>query len=91
MMSPVSSLIPAVSINRNKIPSMFINSSIVSLVVPAMSLTIALFSFNKLFSNVLLPALGFPTMATRTPFRITFPYLNDSIKRSVTFNASLSS
>ena len=51
----------------------FLPAWVMSLVVPAMSLTIARFSLSRALSNVLLPALGLPMMATLTPFLITFP------------------
>ena len=44
-------LIPAVSINLNNIPSKTIESSMLSLVVPGISETIALSSFNSKLSN----------------------------------------
>ena len=51
----------------------------VSRVVPAISDTIARSSFSKALSKVDLPALGFPTIATGTPFFKTFPTENDWI------------
>ena len=68
------SLNPAVSINLNSIPDMVMVSSIASLVVPGIADTIARSSFNKALSREDLPALGFPTMATGTPFLMTLPY-----------------
>ena len=57
-------LIPAVSINTY-FPNSFSNSeSVASLVVPAMSLTITLFSPNILFTNEDLPTFGLPIIAT---------------------------
>ena len=53
----------------------------VSLVVPAISLTIALSSFNSAFKSVDLPTLGSPTIATGIPFFITLPTAKLSIKR----------
>ena len=50
-----------------------------SLVVPAIALTIALSSLSNAFNSVLLPALGLPTMATFTPLIITLPSLKDAI------------
>ena len=76
---------PAVSISRNKMPLMLITSSIVSLVVPAISLTMARFSLSKVLSKVDLPAFGLPMIATLTPFLITLPNRNDSINRLVEF------
>ena len=52
---------------------MFRVSSIVSRVVPAISLTMARLSFSKLFSKVDFPALGLPIIATLTPCLITLP------------------
>ena len=49
---------------EKNIPSIFKYSSTVSLVVPGISLTKALFSFRSAFSKVDLPALGLPTIAT---------------------------
>ncbi len=49
--SSFACLIPAVSISFNGIPLMFTNSSIVSLVVPAYWVTMALSSFNMAFSS----------------------------------------
>ena len=48
-------------------------SSIVSLVVPAMEDTIALFSLRMLLSKVDFPALGLPAITVLTPFLIAFP------------------
>ena len=52
--------IPAVSIILTGIPSICINSSIVSLVVPSISVTIARSVFNIAFKSEDLPAFGFP-------------------------------
>ena len=71
---------PAVSVNLNLMPSIVKESSILSLVVPGMSETIAFSSFNNLFSSEDFPALGFPAIATDIPFFKTFPDLNESIK-----------
>ena len=49
----------------------------VSLVVPAISLTIALLSFKSVLSKVDFPALGLPTIATLTPFFTTLPSLKE--------------
>tara|TARA_A100001015_G_scaffold259353_1_gene303241 strand:- start:147 stop:404 length:258 start_codon:yes stop_codon:yes gene_type:complete len=67
------SLSPAVSINRNKIPSIVSVSSIVSLVVPGIFETIALSSLKSAFNNDDFPVFGLPAIATGTPFFITFP------------------
>ncbi len=45
----------------------------VSLVVPAISLTIARSSFKSAFNKVDLPALGAPSKATETPCLIALP------------------
>ena len=100
MDSTVSSVvrIPAVSTNLKATPSMFISSSMVSRVVPAMSDTIALSSFRSAFRRVDLPTFGSPTIATGIPFLITFPRANESIRRfktseilSINFSNSLRS
>ena len=80
-MVSVVSLIPAVSINLKLIPPMLISSSMVSLVVPAISLTMARCSFKRAFKRVDLPTLGSPTMATGIPFFKTFPVANESMRR----------
>ena len=67
------SLIPAVSINLNSIPLIINDSSMVSLVVPGISETIALSSLMMLLSKVDFPAFGLPTITTGTPFLIAFP------------------
>ena len=64
---------PAVSIKRNLYPLYVIISSIVSLVVPLMSDTMALSSFNIVFNKVDLPALGCPTIDIGIPCLIAFP------------------
>ena len=66
------------SINLNWIPFITIVSSILSLVVPSISETIALSSFNKAFKRDDFPAFGFPIIATGTPFLITLPYAKES-------------
>ena len=75
------SLMPAVSMKRKSRPLTFIVSSIVSLVVPGTSETMALSSPSNVFSNVLLPALAGPAMATGMPLRMAFPKrkLSDSL------------
>ena len=65
---------------RNAVPFICRTSSIVSRVVPAMSLTIALSSFKRAFSRVDFPALGFPIIATLIPFFTAFPYWKLSIR-----------
>ncbi len=66
-------LIPAVSMNLNFIPFSIISSSIASLVVPGISETIALSSFNIAFNNVDFPTLGSPAIAIGIPFLSTLP------------------
>ena len=65
--SSFASWIPAVSINFNGTPSIVTNSSIVSLVVPSISVTIALSSFKIQFNKDDLPAFGLPIIAVFTP------------------------
>ena len=72
--------IPAVSINRNLIPSIVISSSIASRVVPAMLLTMALSSFKSAFNNVDFPTFGAPIIEIGMPFLMTFPVEKESIK-----------
>ena len=83
-------LIPAVSINFNGIPLIVINSSIVSLVVPSYSVTIALSSFNIAFNKDDFPAFGVPIIAVFIPSLIILPFLNDfssfSSFSSIVFN-----
>ena len=74
------SRIPAVSINLNSVPSITQVSSITSLVVPAMSETIALSSPTSAFNRVDFPAFGAPRMAIGTPDFIAFPALNESAR-----------
>ncbi len=64
------SLIPAVSIKFNVIPSIITECSIVSLVVPERFETIALSWFNNAFNNEDFPVFGLPTIATLIPFMI---------------------
>ena len=66
-------LIPAVSINLKATPSIINSSSIASLVVPAISETMAFSSLNNELSNVDFPTLGSPIIATGIPFFIAFP------------------
>ena len=61
------SLIPAVSTIFKGIPFILTNSSITSLVVPAMSVTIALFSPNIEFNKDDFPTLGLPTITVFRP------------------------
>ena len=48
-------------------PLIFINSSIVSLVVPGNSVTIALSFFDRKFNKLDFPTLGLPIIATSIP------------------------
>ena len=86
------SLIPAVSIMWSNNPSRLISPSTISLVVPGISVTIALSSFNNAFKREDLPTLGFPTSATLTPSRIklalvaSFFYKSNSLIILFTFS-----
>ena len=73
-------LIPAVSINRNIKPLIINLSSIISLVVPAISETIAFSSFKSEFKRVDFPALGDHMMVTGIPFLMALPVLKESIR-----------
>ena len=64
-------------------PFIVIISSIVSLVVPAMEETIALFSLRILLSKVDFPALGLPVITVITPFLIALPYWKDFFSWSI--------
>ena len=67
------SLRPAVSMNLKFIPLIINESSMLSLVVPGISETIALSSLRSVFRRDDFPALGFPAIATEIPFFKTFP------------------
>ena len=67
------SCIPAVSVITTGIPLTEIVSSMVSLVVPGISVTIALFSPIRAFIREDLPTLGFPTIETLSPSFKIFP------------------
>ena len=88
MFSNVSSVsrIPAVSIRRKRIPSKTSVSSIVSRVVPCISLTIARCSPKRALSRVDLPTLGAPMIATGIPLRMAFPVRKEA-KRDCNFCA----
>ena len=60
-------------------PFIFILSSIISLVVPAIDDVIAFSSFKKQFNKVDLPTFGFPAITIGIPSLIAFPYLKDFI------------
>ena len=68
------SLIPAVSIILKGIPEIEICSSIVSLVVPSISVTIALSYFKNSFNKDDFPAFGLPIIANFIPSFIIFPF-----------------
>jgi len=74
------SRMPAVSMNLKRTPSMMQLSSMVSRVVPGMSVTMALSSPTSAFSNVLFPLFGAPTMATGTPLFKALPRRNESAR-----------
>ena len=61
------SLMPAVSNKCKTIPFKLISPSTMSLVVPAISVTMAFSSPTKAFNNDDLPTLGLPTIATLMP------------------------
>jgi len=65
-------LIPAVSITLKRMPSITNGSSIVSLVVPGISVTIALSLSRSLFSKLDLPTLGFPVIIICAPSLTSF-------------------
>ena len=67
------SRIPAVSTILSVIPSIVTDSSNVSLVVPAMSVTIALSSPKRAFKKEDFPAFGLPTIQVRIPSAIILP------------------
>ena len=71
--SSFESLIPAVSEMITGYPSMFKCVSTTSLVVPAISDTIATSLLDKLFSKLDLPALVGPMIAILKPSRIISP------------------
>ena len=77
-LSPVS-LIPAVSTILTGIPPRFMYSSTVSLVVPGMSVTMALSSIKSRFKSELFPTLGLPRITASTPSLIILPISADSI------------
>ena len=82
---------PAVSIKRNNMPPMTKVSSIVSRVVPWMSLTIARSSPNRALSRVDLPTLGAPIMATGIPCLMALPVLNEATRRPILVSISCAS
>ena len=66
---------PAVSIKLTLMPLILRLSVIISLVVPAISVTMALFSSSSSLSREDLPTLGLPIMAIFIPSDITLPFL----------------
>lgn len=64
---------PAVSMKRKLMPSMSMQSSMVSLVVPCMSDTMARSSPRSWLRSVDLPALVLPIMATGMPCFMAWP------------------
>ncbi len=64
---------PAVSISITGMPLTSTGSSILSLVVPGMSVTIALSKLSRRLSKLDLPAFGLPTMASFRPSRKNLP------------------
>ncbi len=87
--SSALSLMPAVSIKRTLCPFSSMTSSIVSLVVPLISLTKALSSKSMAFNRELLPALGLPTMLKACPLFLCFCVLeksNKSLKEAICFS-----
>ena len=85
------SLIPAVSVITIGIPSSKIDSSITSLVVPGISVTIALFSSSSAFKRELLPTFGFPAITILIPSLIIFPLLELYISESIFLLLSIKS
>ena len=87
MLSTLSeeSLIPAVSTKRRVSPRRLICSSMVSLVVPGISVTMLLSSLKRRFIREDFPTLGLPTMAVRSPSLTILPSEEDS------FNFNISS
>ena len=69
------SRIPAVSISWSGTPRTFTYSSIVSRVVPAISVTMAFSSRNNTFNKLDFPTFGRPTIAVFNPSRKIFPWL----------------
>ncbi len=67
------SLIPAVSIIFKGTPLILTYSSMVSLVVPGTSVTIARFSFNRKFIRDDFPTFGFPSITVFMPSFNIFP------------------
>ena len=79
------SLMPAVSIRFIVIPFIIMFPSIMSRVVPSMSVTIAFSVPISLFNKLLFPTFGFPIIPMFIPSLIIFPF-SDSFK--ILFNSS---
>ena len=62
------------SIKFRVIPLITICPSTISLVVPSISVTIALSSFSNLFKSEDFPTFGFPTIPTFMPSLMSFPF-----------------
>ena len=73
-------LIPAVSIIFRIIPSKLIFPSTISLVVPAISVTIALSSFNNLFNIEDFPTFGLPNITVFIPSFIGITLFDSNIR-----------
>ena len=81
--------IPAVSTIRREIPPRLMYSSRISLVVPAISVTMALFSPTSRFKREDFPAFGLPKITVLIPSLIIFP--SDAVDRRRSTFASSSS
>ena len=73
------SLIPAVSMIFRLIPWISICSSSISLVVPAISVTMARSSPTRTFRREDFPAFGFPTITVRMPSFLILPLSKERI------------
>ena len=85
------SRIPAVSMIRREIPWRRIVSSRISLVVPAISVTMALSSPKRVFKREDFPALGFPTITVLMPSFTSFPSFTLSRSLSIFSSCFLTS
>ena len=79
-------LMPAVSVRLRTRPPMSRLSLIVSRVVPAISVTIALSSLRSAFKREDLPAFGLPAMTTLRPSFMIFPVSNEARRSFSSFN-----
>ena len=75
----LASLMPAVSKRCKTIPLRLISPSTTSLVVPAISVTMAFSSPTREFNNDDLPTFGLPTIATLTPSLMILAFSPSSI------------